>query len=388
MVFLVGPRQVGKTTLARSLISNPKDGLNYFNWDVAAHRKILSTQIFSGKLDMSGEEKNVVVFDEIHKYGRWKNALKGLFDKYEPNTKWIVTGSAALDVYRKGQDSLVGRSFTYHLCPLSVAELSSPANKEGLINHLIDCPFHKPSEDVQKTFDKLMQFGGFPEPFLKESISFLNRWRVSRLDKLINQDLASIEHLKNLAIVEQLMFLLPERTGNPLSINSLREDLEVHFTTVKHWVKLLERVFYGFTLRPFSGRLSRTLKKEGKWYLWDWTEIPNMGYRLENLVAVHLLKLTHYINDLGLGNLSLHYIRDKEKREVDFVVCGQNKPLLLIECKLQETTPSNSLIYFSRLLKPKRSIQLVAEGIEPVNFDEEGLKVEIVPASAFLNELV
>ena len=389
LVILVGPRQVGKTTLAKSLIPDLKQGVNYFNWDIAAHRKILLTQIFSGKVELKSGEKDVLVFDEIHKYPRWKNAIKGLFDKYEPNTHWIITGSAVLDVYRKGQDSLVGRSFNYHLCPFTVAELFETfRNKTFSLDTLLETEISKPDDETQNTFDSLLKFGGFPEPYLKKSDSFLRRWRATRLDKLINQDLASIEHLKHLALVEKLMFLLPERVGSPLSTNSLREDLEVHFATVKHWIGLLEKIFYGFAIYPYTVQSSRMLKKEAKWYLWDWTEIDNEGFRFENMVAVHLLKYVHYMNDLGIDELSLHYVRDKEKREADFLICRKRKPLLLVECKLHDITPSKSLSHFARILTTKNAIQLVRDDIDPITFRYDRIKVDVLPASSFLRELV
>lgn len=389
MIFLVGPRQVGKTTLAKQLIPRIIDGVNYFNWDLAKHRTILTRQVFPGKLELSGAGQEIIVFDEIHKYHRWKNALKGLFDKYEPEAHWIVTGSAALNVYRKGQDSLMGRSFTYHLCPLSVAELDKPKRAEVRgIDELSTRKVTKPDAKTQNNFEHLLSFSGFPEPFLKKSPSFLRRWRTARLDRLINQDLAAIENLRHLPLVENLMFLLPERIGSPLSLNSLREDLEVHFATVKHWIKLLERIFYGFSVKPFTGKLARMIKKEVKWYLWDWTEIENEGYRFENLVAVHLLKYVHYINDLGLDDISLHYVRDTNQREVDFLVCRNKKPIILIECKASDASPSKSLAHFSRLLKVQRAIQVTAEPIHPRAVRQQDIQIDIVPASSFLKELV
>lgn len=372
----------------KSLVPELKEGINYFNWDVAAHRKILSTQIFSGKTALLGEDRKIIVFDEIHKYPRWKNALKGLFDQNEPSTHWIVTGSAAMNVYKKGQDSLVGRSFTYHLFPFSVAEIVGKKDDGYSIDQLIDCSFSTADDQTNSIFEKLMNYGGFPEPFMKESEAFLSKWRTSRLDKMVNQDLSSIEHLKNMSLVEQLIYLLPDRVGSPLSINSLREDLEVHFTTAKHWIELLERIFYGFSVSPYSEKLSRAFKKERKWYLWDWTEIENKGYRFENLVAVHLFKFVNYVNDLGLGKTSLHYLRDKEKREVDFMICKDKKPFILIECKHGDVKPSDSLFYFSKRLKAKRTIQLTAENIQPAFFKKDDVSVEVVPAASFLRELV
>lgn len=388
MVFLTGPRQVGKTTLAQSFLNPIKSGLNYLNWDVASHRKWLTTQLFAGKQRLDGAEQAIAVFDEIHKYPRWKNAVKGLFDTSEPHTHWIVTGSALLNVYRRGQDSLLGRHFTYHLAPFSVAELAAAGRPVPSLAELMQRVFASPSPAATDACTTLTRFGGFPEPLFRADQSFLVRWRRTRLDRLINQDLAVTETLRHLPLVEQLMFLLPERVGSPLSLNSLREDLEVHFATVRHWMNLLERVFYGFSLRPFSQRRGRLLKKEAKWYLWDWTEINDPAIRFENLVAVHLRKYVDYLNDLGLGELTLHYVRDKEKREVDFLLCERNRPQLLLECKRTDTTVSRSLVPLARLLGVRRALQLVERGATMRERTEEGVRIQVCPAAAVLECLV
>ena len=382
MAFLVGPRQVGKTTLAQSFLKEIKPGWNYFNWDDPAQRKILLRDVFTGRFSFSAEAQPIVVFDEIHKYPRWKNALKGLFDTHEPNTHWIVTGSAALDGYRKGQDSLVGRHFTYHLCPYSVAELS------GATTPTDSSTIEKPSGEIQEHFEKLFRLGGFPEPLFKGDEQFLNQWRTTRTDRLINQDLAALENLRHLPLVENLVLLLPERIGSPLSINSLREDLNLHFSTVKHWLELLTRVFYGFPISPYTGKLSRMLKKEIKYYLWDWTEIRDEGLRFENMVAVHLQKWILWLNDLGRGTFSLHYLRDKEKREVDFLICENRKPVLAIECKLSESEPTPALLYYTERLSLDSGLQLVFKPMESRERKTKSGKVTVASAASFLETLV
>lgn len=389
MVFLTGPRQGGKTTLAQSLLSKTIPCVNYFNWDIVSHRKILTTQIFQGKENLEGPQRSKIVFDEIHKYPRWKNTLKGLFDKHEPDTHWIVTGSAMLNVYRRGQDSLLGRHFTYHLAPFSVAEcLKNKKKKVPLIKELVDFDFDCPDSESKEVYDALIHFSGFPEPLFKMQQSFLTRWRTSRLDRLVNQDLQATETLRYLPLVENLLFLLPERVGSPLSLNSIKEDLEVHFATVKHWMELLERVFYGFYIRPYSKKMNRMLKKEAKWYLWDWTEIKDSGIRFENMVAVHLLKYIYYMNELGMDNLSLHYVRDKEKREVDFLICRERKPFILIECKSKKKDISSELKYFSQRLNINHAFQLINEGNEPRTYHEGPTIIRLLPAVSFLKELV
>lgn len=386
MVFLTGPRQVGKTTLAKSFLHPVMPGVNYFNWDVVAERKELLANIFTGKRALGGE--GVIVFDELHKYLRWKNTLKGLFDRFEPHTRWIITGSARLDVHRRGQDSLLGRHFTYHLAPYSVAELLSntnPASAVELLNSAVNSTMTTTAHEALASLD---HFGGFPEPLFTAKDSFVRRWRENRLDRLVNQDLGGLEALRNLPLVEQLMMLLPPRVGSPLSINSLREDLEVHFATVKHWLELLENVYYGFFLRPFSPKTGRMLKKESKWYLWDWSELEDPAARFENLVAVHLRKYVDFMRDTGKASLSLHFVRDKERREVDFVICDQRKPVVLVECKLSDATLDDSLLYFARKLKVASAVQVVKAEIPPRQVGNDPCPTWVLPAAQFLQALV
>lgn len=207
------------------------------------------------------------------------------------------------------------------------------------------------------------------------------------MDRLVNQYLATTGALHNLSAIEHLIFLLPDRVGSPLSVSNLREDLEVNYATVKHWLELLERVFYGFPVRTFTLKSSRMLKKEYKWYLWDWTEIKEAGPRFENAVAVHLLKYINYINDCGIDKLSMHYIRDSEKREVDFVICRNREPYILIECRKGVKEISKHLIYYSGKLKIRRALQLVHQSIEPYSYIEKGIKVEVASAASFLKLL-
>lgn len=293
-----------------------------------------------------------------------------------------------LGVYRRGQDSLLGRCFPYHLAPFSVAEILGATGSVSLPQDLVRREAEVPSPEAKEAFQSLLRFGGFPEPLFRAQESFLSRWRTSRLDRLINQDLASTEMIRQLPLVEHLMFLLPERVGSPLSLNALREDLEVHFATVKHWMDLLERCFYGFFIRPYVKKSTRMLKKETKWYLWDWTEIEDPGSRFENMIAVHLKKYVDYVNDLGLGEAGLHYVRDKEKREVDFLLTDRRRPTLLIECKRSDPSPSEALFRFAEILGVSRAVQLI-EGEGPSRpIQRKGVSVQVLPAASFLKNLV
>lgn len=386
MVFLTGPRQVGKTTLAKSFLHPVEPGTNYYNWDVTAERKKLLSKIFSGEETLGGD--GIIVFDEIHKYLRWKNTLKGLFDQYEPHTHWIVTGSARLDVYRRGQGSLLGRHFTYHLSPYSVAELVAHTAAVPVGELLARASQFENTTTCRDALTVLNKFGGFPEPLFTAKENFLRQWRESRLDRLVNQDLGSLEALRNLPMVEQLMMLLPSRVGSLLSINNLREDLEVHFATVKHWLELLENAYYGFFIRPFSKKTGRMLKKESKWYVWDWSELDDPAARYENLVAVHLRKYVDYMCDTGKAKLSLHFVRDKEKRDVDFVICDSLKPALLVECKLSDAAPADSLLYFARQLKVPAAVQIIMSDVPMRQVAKDPSPIWVMPASRFLSALV
>lgn len=390
MVFITGPRQCGKTTLAKKLLGEVFPKENYFNWDLPDHRKFLLTQIFPGHFRLDQENQKRICFDEIHKYKRWKNTLKGLFDHYEPkHSHWIVTGSALLNVYRRGQDSLLGRHFTYHLFPFSIAECASGTKKDqNSLGDILKYEFTSPATALADYQESILELTGFPEPLFSGSKSFLSRWRTNRLDRLIQQDLMQTEQIKNLSLVENLVALLPSRVGNPLSINSLREDLEVHFTTVKHWIDLLERIFYLFRIRCYSKKLPRLMKKESKIYLWDWSEIEEPGLRFENMVAMHLLKFVFFQNDLGLADLSLHYLKDRYQREVDFLICDQKKPVCAIECKLSDTNPSPQLIYFARALGISKCFLVVKNLKSPKTLNLDHIQIEVVPSASFLGLLV
>ena len=316
MVFIGGPRQVGKTTLAKSFI-HIKD--QYLNWDFLADRdRIKSHQI--------NPEIQLVVLDEIHKYAKWRTLVKGLYDKYENTLQIIVTGSARLDHYRKGGDSLFGRYHYHRLHPFSLAEIDK--------------------EYKQETLQMLLEFGGFPEPFLKSSKTFLKRWQRQRVQRVVYQDLNDLSFVKELSLLELLVDLLPSRIGSPLSIKSLQEDLEVSPNTVTSWIELLEKVYFCFRILPYGPPRVRAIKKKNKLYLWDWSVIGNEGARIENLIASHLLKYCHFIEDNEGDKMELRYLKDVNGREIDFIVIKNDKPLFAVEAKRGERVISKHLYYF------------------------------------------
>lgn len=315
MVFLGGPRQVGKTTFAKHLL---KEG-SYLSWDDLDDREIIKSHKVPSNLKM-------IILDEIHKYARWRMLAKGLFDKLGPSLKILITGSARLDHFRKGGDSLVGRYHYYRLHPLSLLELDNTASR--------------------KTTIKLLNFGGFPEPYQSADSTELRRWRRERISRVVQQDIADLHLLKEISLIELLVGMLPSRVGSQLSIKSLQEDLEVSPNTVTSWLRILENVYYCFRITPYGPPKIRAVKKSNKLYLWDWTEIESPGARFENLVASQLLKYCHFIEDTEGYEMSLCYMRDVDLREIDFVVLRDKKPIFAIECKTGEREISPHLKYF------------------------------------------
>lgn len=330
MVFIAGPRQVGKTTLARRL---PGAARGYLNWDVAADRE----RILRGELPASA----LWIFDEIHKYRSWRAFLKGIYDRRHPTQRIVVTGSARLDLYRYGGDSLQGRYHLLRLHPLSAAEL-------GLT---------QPAQ-----FLDLLRLGGFPEPFFAGDETESRRWSREYRTRLVREDVVDLERIQDLGNLERLMLRLPELVGSPLSINALREDLQVSHKTVSNWLDIFERLYAVFRLAPFGAPRIRAVKKEQKHYHFDWSLVPADPPRFENLVASHLLKWVHYKQDAEGRDLELRYFRDTDGREVDFVVADQRTPVMLVEAKWSDTPVDRGLRYLKARFPGCEAWQVSATG--------------------------
>lgn len=358
MAFVSGPRQVGKTTLAMQYAKEWGTHL-YFNWDsVLDQKKLAHNPYFFTETNREAQRPLLVILDEIHKYSRWKNYLKGAFDKYHEDFRFIVTGSGRLDFFKKGGDSLLGRYFSLPLFPVTLSEAQNhfPTFKE-FKNFLSEPPQKKDSS--AEIYRNLFQYSGFPEPFLKGETQFYNAWFQERKSLLIREDIRDASRIREISQLEILSHLLPERIGKPLSINSLKEDVGVAFETIRDWIGLLNAFYYLFRINPFSGSLKRALKKEPKIYLYDWVEVPQEGDRFENLVALHLLKAVKTWNATGEAVLDLCYLRDKEKREVDFALVEKKKPVLLVECKQSQKELDPSLLFFQQKLKVPVVVQLI-----------------------------
>lgn len=330
MILLAGPRQVGKSTLARGLLSST--GV-YLNWDVRKDQAVIRQQAWP-------KDASLVVLDEIHKFPKWKNFLKGLSDEFANSPPVLVTGSAKLDTYRKSGDALTGRAYLYHLHPIDPAEAAA------------FLPAFTPDERLAR----LLAAGGFPEPFLNPDDA--ERLLNDRLDVVVREDLRDLSRVGSLRTIQLLVELLRERVGGPLSLPNLAQDLGVSAPTVRSWVELLERVYLVFRLQPFAGALARGLRKESKLYFYDCAAGPEDA-RLENVVACALLKFCEYQRDTTGKNFAVHYFRDREGREVDFVVTLNRKPHWLVEVKEAEARLSPSLRYLHQRFKPALSVQLV-----------------------------
>jgi hypothetical protein len=379
MAFIAGPRQVGKTTLARSLLRDPE--ADYFTWDLERDRRRILRARGSFWTAPPGRARARIVLDEIHKYPRWKRYLKGLFDTQHEHVEIIVTGSGRLDVYQKGGDSLLGRYALHRLHPFTLGEFLAHGSQNLLTPEAFAERLTGP-EAVPGAAQALAQIErctGFPEPLFAGRVDRLRRWRRMRRELVLREDLRDLTRIREIGLIDQLVELLPERVGSPLSVNALREDLGVAFDTAKAWLDTLARLYLLFELRPFAGKLARTLRREAKVYLFDATEIEDAGARFENLVALHLRKLVDAWNDRGHGDFALWYVRDKERREVDFLVTERRRPYLLLEAKLSEDQPAPALRYFRDRLRPAFAVQLVRHG-EPRQ--AEGIRV--VPAERLL----
>lgn len=353
MVFLAGARQVGKTTLAKGLSGGSR---GYLNWDAAEDRQAILTR----QLPVSP----LWVFDEIHKHRAWRGFLKGLYDKRAARQKILVTGSARLDLYRYGGDSLQGRYHLLRLHPLSVAELKLKSDAD---------------------FKSLLRLGGFPEPFFGGSEVEARRWSREYRSRLVRDDIASLEPISDLGNLELLILRLPDLVGSPLSINALREDLQVSHRTLENWVSVLERMYAVFRVPPFGTARLRAVKKEQKHYHLDWSLVANEGARFENLVACHLQKWIHFLEDTQGRDVELRYFRDRDGREVDFVVTEGKKPILFVEVKLSDTNPDRSLRYLVSKFPGVPAFQLTAQNLKDF-VTPEGVRV--CSALTFLRTLI
>jgi predicted AAA+ superfamily ATPase len=351
MVFLGGPRQVGKTTLAQALIKKYHDEHPaYLNWDDSLHQKIIRDRSWP-------KTEKLIVLDEIHKNKNWRNMVKGFYDTLKNTHSFLITGSARLDHFRKGGDSLLGRYHYYRLHPYSLPELNYEKNAT----------------------QQLLKFGGFPEPYLAKDEKELRRWHIQRINRLVQVDLRDLETVKDIIKIQTLAELLPSRAGSPLSIPSLSRDIQADYKTIKRWIEMLDTLYYSFQISPYGVDKINAVKKEQKLYLWDWSQVEDPGHRFENMVASHLLKYCHFLEDTEGHRMELRFLRDVHIREIDFVVLKNKKPIFAVECKTGEKAISRHIHYYKERT-PIPYYYQVHLGKQHRQIDSQ---VELIPFEAF-----
>lgn len=319
MVLLVGPRQAGKTWLAKEIARSFKNSV-YLNYDQISDQKIIQAQSWLPTVDL-------LIFDELHKMDNWKNYLKGVYDTKPETMRILVTGSARLDTYDQYGDSLAGRYFRHRLLPLSLAELTQVG------------------EDA--SIDKLLERGGFPEPYLADDVIEANRWRIQYMNSLLSTDVFEIDVIHNIKAMRLVFNLLRTRVGSLLSYQSLAEDVATSPSTIKKYIQILEALFVVFRVTPYAKNIARSLLKEPKLYFYDTGLVEgDEGAKLENLVAVSLLKHVSAKVDYKAEEYTLHYLRTKEGVEVDFALAYQDKIEQIIEVKWSNEGAARSLVHF------------------------------------------
>ncbi|MEJ2177386.1 MAG: ATP-binding protein [Gammaproteobacteria bacterium] len=356
ILLLTGPRQCGKTTLSKMLTTD----FQYINHDLAEHRLLLAEKSWD-------REKALIIFDELHKMHEWKSWLKGIYDVEGIPPGLMVTGSARLDAFRKVGDSLAGRHFQFRLHPIDL--------KEALAYSDLEAP------DI---FTRLMAVGGFPEPFLNGTTRYYNRWKRSHVDLILKEDLLTLSAVRDIQSIETLIELLRSRVGSPVSSNSLARDLHKSPNTIQSWLKLLEDLYVIFRVTPYHKNIARSILKEPKFYFYDnGMVMGDDGIKLENLVACALLKEIHRCQDVEGENCRLHYVRNKDGQEIDFLVTRANKPERLIEVKWADNSLSPHFKKFFPRVQLKR-VQVVGELKQSKSYPSAE---RIEPAIKFLSEL-
>lgn len=385
MAFVSGPRQCGKTTLAERLLAREGCPENYFNWDDDSFQRLWlkSPGEVLPQVRVPENSLPLIVLDELHKYRNWKNSIKGFYDLHKKQVRLLVTGSARLDIYRRSGDSLAGRYIPYRLHPFTYGETDQikppPSGAWGS-----QTAGFAPRFD----FSSLLALGGFPEPLLGGDLQKAARWWRLYREQLVREDLRDIKAVRDIQLVSTLVTLLLEKVGGGFSYQSLQEVLSVSFATIRDWLAALESIFLCFIIRPYSKRIRGSLKKEPKIYFYHWAALQSPGARLENMVACHLLKSVHAWTDAAHGEFALAYVRDKLKREVDFLVTRDGKPWLLLEVKSSSKAVSPALAYYADLLKPEFAIQLQEPGTaRRTQLTSSGNKISFMAIEDFLTVL-
>lgn len=378
MVFIAGPRQCGKTTLTKDLAKKSRRSWTYYNWDIDADkRRIMASEV--------NPDSYLWIFDELHKFRRWRNWLKGLYDQHQKEHAMLVTGSAKLEAFSRGGDSLQGRYFMHRLHPLTLSELINPKSTPSW--QAVFSINTKVSDSAREILSDLLTLGGFPEPFFSQSKREAARWRLAYGSLIIRDEIRSLEQVQNLDGMQLLLERLPVTVGSVLSINSLREDLGVAFETARNWLAIFERLFTIIRISPFGAPRIKAVKKEQKLYFWDWARAETEAARLENLVAIHLLRFVHWQEDVEGEKWELRYFRDKAGHEVDFILVHRGTPVCAIEVKAGDSNLDTNLKYLLERVKIPYAFQISLGQKDYMPPPINGCKIRILPAHKFLAQL-
>jgi len=361
MRFITGPRQCGKTTMSMQKLETEGCTDMYFNWDDNNVKQKYRND--PGFLPKTGKSrKKWVCFDEIHKVPKWKNILKGIFDTREKEYNFIITGSARLDAFRKSGDSLAGRYFLFRLNPVILAEYNA-ASAKHITPESSAVDYIRKNIDRSKTaehgMEELLMHSGFPEPLLKGSDKFTRLWNEGYFERVIKEDMRDLSSVHFLQKAADLVYLLPAKVGSPLSVDSLVEDLEINHRTVRNYVNHLMLNYLIFDIAPYTGTIKRLNKKARKVYFYNYSIIPDDAAKFENFVAVELKTRTDLWNSSTADKYDLYYIRNREKKETDFLITRNNKPYLMAEVKLSDLKIEQHHRHFSQELGKIPVVQIV-----------------------------
>ena len=370
MSFIAGPRQVGKTTLAQIHLKQVRQEKNYYNWDTITVRKRFARNslFFLENIPQppppagpAGKPGYWVVFDEFHKHPKWKELLKGYFDEFGHFIRFVVCGSARLDMFRRSGESLLGRYFPFKMLPLGPKDLveGKKFSFRSLWRPDRNPDFTVPSGEFIEAAENLYRLTGFPEPFLAGRKDFYRRWQNEHLSLQTTEEIRDLSRISDIVRLQNMVFLLPERVGSILSLNNLAQTLSCAHGTISTWLDAIEQVYLIFRLPPYIKKLSRLIRKEKKAYFWDWGMLDEGGKLFENFLAVQLMRTVSAWSELGWGKFNLYFVRTKDGREADFLVTMDEKPLILVEAKISETAVDPSLVYFKERLETPYAFQVV-----------------------------
>ena len=396
MSFIAGPRQVGKTTLVQGYLQDIKQEYLYYNWDaITTKRKYSENQLFFLENipeavpapNHSSIPRFWVALDEFHKHPGWKEMLKGYYDEFGHFIRFVICGSARLDFFRRSGESLLGRYFLFRMYPMGPRDILSSGDFDPHSAWVPGkkIPLDDPDEAFKEAVGQLISLTGFPEPFFAGTMEFYRRWQDAHISLLTSEEVRDLSKITDIARIQLLASLLPERVGSPLSINSLTTSLRCAHATVKNWLEALAQVYLIFFIPPYTSSLARSIRKEQKIYYWDWGIHRDEGKRFENFLAVQLTKAVSAWNECGLGTFSLHYVRTKDGRETDFLITNEGKPVLLVEPKISDAHLDKNLVYFKEKTGAKLSFQVVmkADGL----LSQKAPSVFVMDVNRFLSLL-